>query len=204
MAAARHTESLSVLRSPISGVVTMLSVALAAPVDVNQPVVQVVDPAALETLFHLSPAEAGQVAPGAAVELSSPEDSSHQMLGRGQVMGVSATVDSASGSVAVRAAISSPVRPLKVGETVSGGIVVDVHPRAVVVPADAIVPVGDAAEVFVVDAQKVAHATPVTPGARTGGEVEVLSGLRGGEVIVTKGAYGVTDGAHIQTPAAVK
>ncbi|HET9983418.1 MAG TPA: efflux RND transporter periplasmic adaptor subunit, partial [Longimicrobiales bacterium] len=189
--AARHTQALGVLRSPIAGIVTEVSVALAAPVDVNQPVVQVVDPEALETIFHLSPGDAGRVAPGAAVELTSAQDSAHASLGRGRVTGVSATVDSATGSVAVRATIASPVRPLKVGETVSGALVVAVHPRAVVVPADAIVPAGGAAQVFVVDAQKVAHATPVSVGARTGGEVEVRSGLRGGEVVVTRGAYGV-------------
>lgn len=200
--AAQHTQALSVLRSPIAGVVTVLAVALSAPVDINQPVVQVVDPAALETLFHLSPGDAARVAPGAAVELTSAQDSAHTFLGRGQVTGVSATVDSATGSVAVRAAIASPVRPLKVGETVSGAIVVAVHPQAVVVPDEAIVPVGEATQVFVVDAQKVAHATPVTVGAHTGGEAEVRTGLRGGEVVVTRGAYGVTDGAHIQTPPA--
>lgn len=196
--ATRHTEALGVLRSPIAGIVTEMGVALAAPVDVNQPLVEVVDPAALEAIFHLAPRDAGAVAPGADVDLASAPDSSRTFLGRGRITGVSAAVDTATGSVAVRATIDAPARPLKVGETVSGAIVVATHPRAVVVPDEAIVPAGDALQVFVVDAQGVAHATPVVVGAHTDGKAEVLSGLRGGEVVVTRGAYGVTDGARIQ------
>ncbi|MBX6365785.1 MAG: efflux RND transporter periplasmic adaptor subunit, partial [Gemmatimonadetes bacterium] len=101
--AAQHTAALGVLRSPIAGVVTQVGVALASPVDVSQPLVEVVDPTALEAVFHLSPREAGTIAPGAAVELTSAQDSARTFLGRGRVTGVSAAVDTATGSVAVRA-----------------------------------------------------------------------------------------------------
>jgi multidrug efflux system membrane fusion protein len=85
-----------------------------------------------------------------------------------------------------------------VGETVAGTIIVAVHHNAVVVPISALVPGDTGFVVFTVDAASIAHATPVTVGGRTETEAEILSGLRGGEMIVTEGAYGVTDGARIQ------
>ncbi len=217
--AARRTEALGTLRSPIAGVVTQMRASLAQPVDVNQPLVEVVNPAGLEVLFHLSPTDAARLAPGGAVELTAVSEAGPagpgagagnpatstasapaQFLGRGTITGISAAVDSATGSVAVRATVAAPVVPLKAGQTVSGHLVVAHHPRAVIVPVSALVPAGDSVQVFVVDAKSIAHATPVTVGARNELEAEVTSGLRGGETIVTAGAYGVTDSATIKRP----
>jgi RND family efflux transporter MFP subunit len=184
-------------------VVTAVNAVLAQAVDANQPLVQVVDPSGLEVLFHLSPEEAARVRPGAAVRLTSGPDSAAVLVGRGEVRGVSAAVDSTTGSVEVRASITAPARALRVGESVGGEITVAEHPRAVVIPAAAVVPADEGVQVFVVDANGIAHATPVTVGARAGDRVEVTSGLRGGERVVTGGAYGVTDSARIvrQAPA---
>jgi hypothetical protein len=72
----------------------------------------------------------------------------------------------------------------------------------VIVPVSALVPNGEAMQVFTVDADSIAHATPVTVGGRSDTEAEILSGLRGGETVVTGGAYGVTDSAKIVVPKA--
>jgi multidrug efflux pump subunit AcrA (membrane-fusion protein) len=48
-----------------------------------------------------------------------------------------------------------------------------------------------------VDAEHVAHATPVSVGVRDGGFAEITSGLSGGETVVTYGAYGVADSAKV-------
>jgi multidrug efflux system membrane fusion protein len=181
-------------------VVTAVNAVLAQAVDANQPLVEVVDPSGLEVLFHLSPGDAARVSPGAAVELSAGPDSASRAVGSGVVRGVSAAVDSTSGSVTVRAAVTDPSRALRVGETVTGRITLAEHPGAVVIPASAVVPDDGGDRVFVVDSAGVAHARPVTLGARSEDEVEVLRGLRGGERVVTGGAYGVTDGARIQPP----
>lgn len=196
---ARRRRAQAVLRSPIRGVVTRMNALLAQQADVTQPLVEVVDPAGLEVLFHLSAGEAARIRPGAAVELNGGPDSTEFHLGSGRVRGISAAVDSTLGSVDVRALITSSALPLRVGQSVNGQITIAEHPNAVVVPLDALVPVESAVQVFVVDAAGVAHATPVTVGARSDTEAEILSGLRGGERVVTVGAYGVTDGARVVT-----
>lgn len=197
LAEARRTESLGVLRSPIAGVVTKMTAALAQPVDANQPLVEVVDPSGTEILFRLSPDEAARVSTGAPVRFATGPDSASSILGTGVVRGINAAVDS-TGSVAVRAVVDRPNRLLKVGESVTGRIVTVAHPSAVVVPVAALVPEGDAFQVWVVDAAGTAHATPVQVGARSETAAQILVGLRGGETVVAEGAYGVTDGAKIQ------
>ena len=73
------------------------------------------------------------------------------------------------------------------------------HRGAVTVPAEALVPDGEGFKVFVVDSAGVAHARPVTVGARTGALAEILTGVRAGETVVTYGAYGMDDGAKVVT-----
>jgi len=49
----------------------------------------------------------------------------------------------------------------------------------------------------VVDSANTAHARSVTVGGRGEAGVEILSGLAAGETVVTDGAYGVEDSAHV-------
>src|SRR5438270_533739 len=83
-----------------------------AAADPSQPLVEVADPAALDIVFNVSPAEAARIRAGDAVELS-PGEGSGAALGRGVVTSVAATVDAASRAVAVRAS-ARPARPLRI------------------------------------------------------------------------------------------
>jgi cobalt-zinc-cadmium efflux system membrane fusion protein len=196
---ARRTERLATLRSPINGVVVVLNASLSLPVDIGAEVVEVVDPQGLQILFHLGPSDAGRVGPGNKVELTSGQNANKSKLGTGTITGVSAALDTVTGAVSVRATIASPSRLLKVGETLDGVILVPGKRSAVVVPIAALVPEDQETVVFVVTADSIAHATTVTVGTRTETEAEIISGLKGGEVVVTQGAYGVTDSAKVVT-----
>ncbi|HEX5385306.1 MAG TPA: efflux RND transporter periplasmic adaptor subunit [Gemmatimonadales bacterium] len=198
--AARRARSLSTLRAPIAGVVTRLDAVLGASVDRGQPMVEVADPAALDILLTLSPADAARVRRGAAVTLSAGQRASGEPLGQGRLLDVAATVDSASGGVVARVRVARPARPLRIGETVFGQIAIGTTASAVTVPPEAIVPDGEHYQVFVVDSAGIAHARQVTVGGRTASTVEITSGLEGGETVVTHGAYGVTDSALVVPP----
>jgi multidrug efflux system membrane fusion protein len=109
---------------------------------------------------------------------------------------VSAALDS-TGSVVVRAVVDRQPQ-LRAGQLLSGQIVASRLENVLIVPVSALVPEEDGFVVYVVDAAGVAHATPVEVAERTSTEAHVTSGLQGGEVVVTEGAYGVTDGAHVE------
>ena len=196
-AAARRNAQLSVLRSPISGVVTRMSATLGASVDPAQPLVEISDPTALDILLSVTPCEAAEVHPGAKVSLSAGQDASGEPLGVGTVSDVSRTVDSVTRSVAVRVQAPTTRRPLRIGETVNGAIAVATRPAAIVVPADALVPEGEEFKVFVVDANGTAHERDVKIGGRSPAGVEIAEGLKAGERVVTYGAYGMQDSAKV-------
>lgn len=198
---ARRAQQLATLRAPLAGVVTRMNAVLGASVDANQPLVAVTDPEALDVVFDVAPAEAAGIHVGDSVSVTSGEGQAGEPLGRGVLSGVGAIVDSASRAVLVRARLPHPARPLRIGESAFGRIVTAVHPRAVTVPVEALVPAGDGYRVFVVDSAGIAHARPVTPGARGETLVEIVHGLAAGETVVTAGAYGVDDGAKIARPS---
>jgi RND family efflux transporter MFP subunit len=204
--AARRTQQLSVLRSPLAGVVTRMSAVLGAPADAGQVLVEVADPSAFDVVLALGAAEAGTVLAGARVDLSAGQTTGGEPLGSGVVASVGVAVDTASRAVPVRVTVTSPRRSLRLGESVYGVIATGTRPDAVVVPVEALV-TGDAPasyRVFVVDRDGVAHARDVQVGGRTESAVEITSGLVGGETVVTQGAFGVQDSARVQLPTPAK
>ncbi|HEV7993418.1 MAG TPA: efflux RND transporter periplasmic adaptor subunit [Gemmatimonadaceae bacterium] len=201
---ARREQQLSVLRSPVAGVVTRMSAVLGASADAGQTLVEVADPSAFDVVLSLGPGESGDVHAGARVAVSAGEKSGGESLGAGTVASVAATVDSAARSVAIRVSLKSPRRSLKLGESVYGEIAVETRPNAVVVPAEALVPEGDSYKVFVVDKSGIATSREVKIGGRTETKVEILEGLSGGETVVTQGAYGLEDSVKVVRPEPAK
>lgn len=197
VAAQRRVLQLSVLRSPIAGVVTKMNAVLGAAVDTNQPLVEVADPSAVDILLSVGPTEAATVHPGAKVNIRSGEKATGEVIGVGTVLDVAAIIDSASRSVSVRVRAETTRRPLNIGETIYGEITLATRANAVVAPIEALVPDGDGFKVFVVDQAGIAHARPVTVGGRTEKVAEINSGLRGGETVVTYGAYGLDDSVKV-------
>ncbi len=193
---AERAQQLATLRSPIAGTVTRMSAVLGASADPSQPVVAVADPTALDIVFSLSPDDGALVRTNDTIVLSSGRTAQGESLGQGQVASIGATVDSSSRGVLVRARLAHPARALRIGETVFGRIAVAVHPQAVVIPVQALVPDGDGLKVFVVESGH-GLARHVTVGGRTESEAEITDGLKAGEVVVTVGAYGMEDSAKV-------
>jgi RND family efflux transporter MFP subunit len=194
---ARRNSDLSVLRSPINGVVTRMTATMGMPVDASTPLVEIADPTALDVLLNVTPTEAGRIRVGQKVAISAGQSSAGETLGIGDVADIGTLVDSTTRAVSVRVQIPTSRRPLRIGETVSGSVIVATKPAAIVVPPEALVPEGDAFHVFVVDANNIAHEREVTVGSRTPRAVEIIEGLTVGERVVTLGAYGLQDSVKI-------
>jgi membrane fusion protein (multidrug efflux system) len=195
--AAARTQQLSIIKSPINGVVTRMSATIGAPIDPAQPIVEISDPSALDVLLSVTPTDAGRVHSGAKVTLTAGQSAAGEPLGVGSVIDVAAAVDTTTRSVAVRIQAPTTKRPLRIGETIFGAIVVGSIPSAIVVPLAALVPEGEDFKVFVVDANSIAHERDVKVGARTSTSARIIDGLEAGERVVTSGAYGVEDSVKV-------
>jgi RND family efflux transporter MFP subunit len=195
--AAERMESRATLQAPISGVVTTMNAVLGATVDPAQTLVAVADLSSLDLLMPVPPDAAARVHRGQSVDRTARASGDTEALGTATVADIGGTIDSTARAVVVRAPITHPARQLRIGETVFARIVLAAHANALTVPAESLVPEGEGLKVFVVDAEHVAHATPVSVGVRDGGFAEITSGLSGGETVVTYGAYGVADSAKV-------
>ncbi len=192
-AASRRNAELAVLRAPIAGVVTRLDAALGAAVDPSMPLVEVVDPSALELSLALLPEQASGLRVGMRGHFMVAEGESVAFV----VTAIGAVVDPSNRTIAIRARPSSP-RGLRVGQSVAAVVELPPVAASLMIPAAALVPEGDSATVvFTVDAGHVVHRTPVTVGVRADSLVTILTGLEVGETVVTAGAYGMVDGATL-------
>jgi RND family efflux transporter MFP subunit len=199
---ARRSRELSILRSPIDGVVTRMSAVLGASADPSQVMVEIADPRALDVQLTLSPADASRVADGQRVALYAGASASGSPVATGRVADVSAAVDTASRGVGARIEIPAGGVSVRIGQTMFGRIAVAEHDRAVVIPLAALVPTGEAFKVFVVDDKGIAESRPVKIGGRTDTGAWITDGLKAGEKIVTTGAYGVDDSTKVETGGA--
>jgi cobalt-zinc-cadmium efflux system membrane fusion protein len=195
-AVAARAAELATLRAPFAGVVTRMDAAIGASVDPSQPLVEVADPGALDVVLQVSPADAGRLHTGADVALYRGQEASGEALAHGSVTDIGGIVDTVSRTVGVRVHLA-PAASARIGETLFARITVATRPHALTVPPEALVPEGDGYKVFVVDSAGVAHGTTVTVGGRTASTVEITSGLTAGDRVVTRGAFGVDDGARI-------
>ncbi len=194
---ARRQSELSVLRSPIAGIVTSVTATLGATADPAQALVQVTDGSALDLVFSLMPAQAARVRRGARVALFDDQRGGTAAIGEATIVAVGGAVDSATRSVIVRAELTHAGRILQIGETLNARIAVGERAHAIVVPLEALVPDGEGFKVFVVDASGMAHARAVVVGGRTDTLGEILDGLKSGERVVTYGAYGMDDSVKV-------
>ncbi|WP_295185167.1 efflux RND transporter periplasmic adaptor subunit [uncultured Brevundimonas sp.] len=174
-------DGLTVVRSPIAGVVTRLS---ASPGQVLHEealqVAAVADPGRVELVFEAPPAAAAILKVGDRLE--STVAGSRVMSG----VVVAIAPANANGVVVVRA------RP--VGETPPAGSVVSARVSAgvgtgtPVVPLDAVQTIDGAASVFVQEDGGF-RARPVVTGRTSDGRIEIVSGLAGTERIAGVGAF---------------
>jgi RND family efflux transporter MFP subunit len=198
--AAHRLLDLATIRAPIAGVVTRMDATMGASADPSQPLVEIADPAAVDALLSMQPGEAARSHPGSSVSLFAGEHATVDTLASGTVSDVGGIVDSAARTVEVRVRVEHARRPLRIGETLVGQVVVAVRPHAITVPLNALVPEGDGFKVFIVDSGGIAHARPVVVGGRTAQVAEIVRGLVAGERVVTTGAFGVDDSSRIVPP----
>ncbi|HAS51036.1 MAG TPA: efflux transporter periplasmic adaptor subunit [Gammaproteobacteria bacterium] len=114
----------------------------------------------------------------------------------GTVYAIEPGVDEETRTVLLRARLPNKGGQLRPGLFARVGLVLERRENALVVPEQAIVPVGQKTFVYrVVDGK--AAMTPVTLGLRRPGKVEIVEGVSAGDEVVTDGQLKIRDGAAV-------
>lgn len=114
----------------------------------------------------------------------------------GEVYAIDPMIDEKGRSIVIRARIANPDSVLRPGLFVRVRLILTVSENAVMIPEEALVPVGDAHYVFRVLDGKAVY-TRVEIGQRHEGKVQVLKGVEPGTLVVTAGQIKLRDGLPV-------
>jgi RND family efflux transporter MFP subunit len=160
---------------------------------VGDPVLRVIDPRRLEVVASVPIADASRVEVGAPARLASaPGNASTVNL---KVVSGPAAVEIGTATIPVRLGFVGQA-DLPAGTPVQVDIDAEQHRNAVLVPAVAIVREGEETAVFVASGGK-AQRRAVQIGIADGTHVEIVSGVKAGEMVIVDGQAGLPDDAAI-------
>ena len=189
----------SQIRSPINGVVTDGPLYPGMQAQAGQPLITVMDLSQMIAKAHIPQNQASLLRKGdeATVKIPGAEDEV-----KGEVFLVSPALDPGSTTVEVWVKAANPNGALKAGSSASLSMVARTVPDALVVPAEALVSDEEGKKsLMVIGSDGIAHKREVETGLQTTDSIQIVSGVKPGEQVVTTGAYGLPDKTKVKVEA---
>ena len=191
--------SYSEIKSPIDGVVTDRPTYPGETPPPGTPILTVMDTSSVIAKAHIPQQDAALLKPGDSATLSGPGG----VEASGKVSLVSPALDPNSTTVEVWVTAPNPEGALRPGTTVTAQITAQTVNDAILVPVSALLKTPEGAEsVMVVHADNKAHQVNVEAGIREGDQVQITRGLKGGEKVISSGAYGLPNETKVKVAEA--
>jgi RND family efflux transporter MFP subunit len=170
----------TVLRSPLDGAVRERQVSVGEYRAPGNPVMTIVRTHPLRLQLSIPERETQGLRSGLPVRVRVEGDTTEHA---GRLERIGAAILETNRTLPVEAVVPNPDDALRPGQFATADIVISSTDRALVVPRDAIVTFAGLQKVLtVVDGR--AHELRIRTGRREGDRVEVVDGLRGGEVVI--------------------
>jgi len=197
---AKAVLSYSEIRSPIDGIVTDRPLYAGELAAVNQPILTVMNTAKLIAKAHISQTEAVQLKVGDAAELD-VQGADEPVKGR--VSLISPALDPGSTTIEVWIEAIQPGSALKPGMNVSIEAIAKSAKDALVVPRSAVFKSSEGTDyVMLAGSDGKARQTNVKVGIRSKELVEIVSGIKEGDSVITVGGYALPDKSKITIESA--
>ena len=170
-------------------------------ISTTDPVLRVVDPRRLEVVASISRKEQSRVVTGATARVAATGSDMVRLTVAGPVTNLSAGAlakadrERPEDSVAFRLVFADPHK-LAVDMPLQLDIDAEERTDTVLIPAEAIVREGGETVIFVAAGNR-AERRPVRTGIEDAARIEITDGLRAGELVITRGHLGLTDGAAV-------
>ncbi len=185
----------SEIRSPIAGVITDRPLYQGEMAAAGTPLITVMDVSRIVARAHIPESQAEHLKAGDPAEISSL-DGKDKISGKVTI--VSPALDPNSTTVEIWAEAKNPKGQFRAGASVNLTMVSKTTADAIVVPRSALlVDPKEGSSVMVVGSDSHAHQRKVQTGIQEDGRVEIVQGLKEGEVVVTVGAYGLPDNVKV-------
>ena len=184
----------SEIRAPFDGVAGLRQVSEGAYVAAGTDIARLEKIDQLKLDFRVPENYLAQLRTGLAV--SAAVDAFPQASFPGKIYAIEPAVDEQTRTVLARARVANPELKLRPGMFARVSLTLGVRENAVWIPEEAIVPRGQDSYVFRVIEGK-AELVQVQTGTRKVGEVEIMKGLAGGDVVVTEGTQRLAPGMQV-------
>jgi len=159
---------------------------------------QIKDSAPLDPVIVVAPGKARATAGGSSRDLSVALAMDPKVTAIGKVREVSPRADPVTGTFAVRVRLIDPPAAMRLGSTVTGRMQLDGVP-GIAVPATALVRADGRTAVWVVDKTTgTVSMRNIQLGNADANTVQVLSGLKPGDVVVTAGVQALRPGQKVR------
>jgi len=192
--------SKTVIRAPFDGFIGLRRINVGDYATIGQELVNVVRLDPLRVDFSVPETLLARVRPGQTIAVT--VGAFRDEVFEGVVTAIDPQIDVAGHSMAVRARLPNIDLKLRPGLFAQVAVRLAVNPKALLVPEEAIWPIGNDKILYIVE-DGVANQRVVTIGDRTPGFVEIVAGLSAGEELVVAGQMKLYPGASVRTiPAA--
>jgi cobalt-zinc-cadmium efflux system membrane fusion protein len=171
---------LTVIRSPIAGIVMRVSAAPGAVLDEGMEIAIVADTSRTELVFDAPPASIGLIVPGARMEARWTGGQTFEA----EIIGAAPAAAGATGGIVRAKPLSAAPPP----GTVISGRLTGGDGNIPTVPSEAVQTVEGAPSVFIVEEEGF-RVRVIVPGRTSNGRTEIVSGLTGEEQIAGRGAF---------------
>jgi multidrug efflux system membrane fusion protein len=181
------------IMAPISGIITSKQADLGATVFPGQPLMTIEDEGSYQLELAIPENMGATVKPGTPVQVTL------DALGSSFAAHIAEIVPSADPvSRTFTAKVALTQKGLKSGMFGRGALALGTSVNGMLIPKKALVERGALTSVWIVEKDATARMRLVKTGKVTGGKVEILSGLSGGERIVVDGAEKVGEGSKVE------
>ncbi|UUY07034.1 efflux RND transporter periplasmic adaptor subunit [Pseudomonas sp. J452] len=184
------------IRAPYDGVLGLRQVSVGDYLSAGQDLVnlEVLDP--LKVDFRIPQKAVSQVRLGQAIELSLDAYPGERF--KGTITALNPRLDEVGRSQAIRARVDNQDQRLKPGQFVKVSVILAERPQALLIPEEAVMPMGQLLFVNLVVDGKVER-RQIRIGQRLRGKAEVVEGLQGDETLISAGWQKVAPGREVRT-----
>lgn len=185
----------SVLRSPISGVVSSVNGVVGQVADPSQVLVHIVNLQRVIADIGVETEDIEKIHVGNKAQVTIPNLSNSPSF-TGKVIKQNREIDPATQLIHIWIELDNPNQILQPGMFAVAKIFVNEQKKALVVPRSAVLSDHDGYYVFIVD-KNTAHKVKIKPGIITDKQVQILQGLQAGQHVVHLGNYELEDGMKV-------
>jgi RND family efflux transporter MFP subunit len=194
--------SYSEIRSPIDGVVTDRPLYPGEMATAGTPLMTVMNTSRVIAKAHVPQQQAALLKVGDPADITVPGNDDKLPA---RVTVVSPATDPNSTTIEVWAQADNREQRLRPGTTVQLSMVAQTVRDALTIPASAILTSPEnGSAVMVVGSDEKAHKQTVHVGVKQGDEVQIVSGLKAGDRVISTGAYGLPDNTRVKPESAAE